>query len=201
MLTLTVGTGIGTRGSRGATSARPVPGPAEGGLVARLFFRALISDVDLVLNDVQLAVAWSQFDRCLFRQRVRPVLNEYGVAAQGSFGIRPTLYRDCTFERVRFKQLGGFNMDSARFERCTFIHCRWEGHFATEADLIDCVFVGRMNGCTWSARTRRSGPSRRNVIEGNDFTATQSTANVGLAVQDFPIYAQLAVDYLPVIDG
>jgi hypothetical protein len=97
----------------------PEPGPAQGGLIARLFFRARISDVDLVLNDVQLAAAWSQFDRCLFRQRVRPVLNEYGVAAQGSFGNRPTLYRDCTFERVRFKQLGGFSMHSARFERCT----------------------------------------------------------------------------------
>lgn len=180
----------------------PDPGPAEGGLTARLFFRANITDVDLVLNDVQLAAAWSQFDRCHFRQRVRPVLNEYGVAAQGSFGNRPTLYRDCTFERVRFKQLGGFNMDSARFERCTFIHCRWEGHFASQADLIDCVFVGSMNGCVWFGRGPGGhGRSRRNVIEGNDFTATQFTSNVGWR-QDFPISAQTwPQDYIPLIDG
>jgi hypothetical protein len=35
------------------------------------------------------------------------------------------VYRDCTFERIGFKGLGGLSMDRGRFENCTFVNCRW----------------------------------------------------------------------------
>jgi hypothetical protein len=59
-----------------------------------------------------------------------------------------------------------------------------------------------MNGCVWFGHgPDGQGFSRRNVIEGNDFTATQFTANVGWR-QDFPISAQTwPQGYIPLIDG
>jgi len=140
------------------------------------------------------------FDNCRFRQRVRPVLTEAGYAAQGSFANSPAVYRDCAFERVRFKTLGGFTLDAGRFERCTFLNCRWEGHFMFEADLIECRFVGRMNGCVWNGvvpelMDRYAG--RRNVIVGNDFSQTVFTDNVGWR-SSVPLRDQLwPVGYVP----
>lgn len=169
--------------------ARALDAPVQihSGLRTLRFVRAELRDIDVALTDAHLSVAWSEFDRCTFRQRVRPVLNEYGVAAQGSFGIRPSVYRDCVFEKVRFKQLGGFSMSAARFERCTFVDCRWEGHFAQEADLVDNTFIGRMNGCVWLGHGKEEGgKSRKNVIQGNDFTQTRFTDNVGWRLE-FPI--------------
>jgi hypothetical protein len=81
----------------------------------------------------------------------RPALNNNGFAAQGSLGNSPSLFRSCTFERVRFKTLGGFNLGQAWFDDCRFVDCLWEGHFALSASLVNCTFTGRMNGCAWSA--------------------------------------------------
>ncbi len=172
--------------------------------LARLyFFRAAVTDVELWLNDVHLAVQWSEFDGCHFRQRVRPVLNSEGIAAQGTFATRPAVYRNCTFERVRFKGMGGFSMGVARFENCTFLNCRWEGHFAHDADLIDNRFIGRMNGCVWFGRSEPAsdvGAARRNVIHGNDFTETAFTSNVGWRF-DFPLQDQRWPEgFVPIVD-
>jgi len=146
-------------------------------------------------------VAWSEFDGCTFHQRVRPVLNESGFAAQGSFGNAPAIYRSCTFERVRFKGLGGFSLSQARFEDCTFLNCRWDGHFAHSADLIRCRFVGRMNGCVWfgdDVRDTPGKPFRRNEIVDNDFTETLFTDNVDWRF-NYPAEAQLfPTGYRPV---
>ncbi|MGW5192870.1 hypothetical protein ACWEOO_26735 [Kribbella sp. NPDC004138] len=176
----------------------------RGGLRGVHFFQAAVSGVELWLNDISLVVEWSEFDNCHFRQRVRPVLNEYGVAAQGSFANRPAVYRDCTFERVRFKILGGFDTGAGRFENCTFVNCRWEGHFGYDADLIDCRFVGRMNGCVWGGTGLKEdsrGQGRRNVITGNDFTEVTFTDNVGWR-RDFPVAYQVWPDgFVPVVDG
>ncbi|MGD8201296.1 hypothetical protein ACQE98_11590 [Ornithinimicrobium sp. W1679] len=167
------------------------------------FYRATVVGVDLWLTDVHLAVEWSEFHDCRFRQRVRPVLDPDGCAAQGSFGNSPALYRGCTFERVRFKTLGGFSLGNARFEACTFVDCRWEGHFADATDLVDNRFVGRMNGCAWVGRSRsdnRYRHGRRNVIHGNDFTQTRFTDNVGWR-QDFPLEAQRwPAGFAPLVD-
>jgi hypothetical protein len=53
------------------------------------FFRADAREMELWLNDAHLTVGWSEFDSRHIRQRVRPVLNEHGTAAQGAFGNRP----------------------------------------------------------------------------------------------------------------
>ncbi|MFC6707113.1 hypothetical protein [Flexivirga alba] len=69
-------------------------------------------------------------------------------------------------------------MMSARFEECTFLNCRWEGHFAHDADLVHCEFIGRMNGCVWFRHGGQAGSQRRNIVRGNDFKRTQFTDNV-----------------------
>ncbi len=165
--------------------------PLRDGLRPLHFFRAAVTDVQVWLNAVHLTVQWSSFEGCHFRQRVRPVLGTDGFAAQGSFGNDPALYRGCTFERVRFRTMGGFSLGQARFERCTFVNCRWEGHVADAADLLDNTFVGRMNGCVWVGRSRsdRYPGGRRNLIRGNDFTATELTDNVAWR-RDFPLADQ-----------
>ena len=122
---------------------------------------------------------------CTLRQRTRPVLNDHGIAAQGSLGAAPSIYRRCTFERVRFKTRGGFGLGQARFEECRFVDCRWEGSFAYSADLVDCVFSGRMNGCVWFGRDGE----RVNEIHGNDLTGVDFTRNVGWRA-DFPFAEQ-----------
>lgn len=150
------------------------------------------------LDDVALAVEWSEFHGWHLRQRVRPVLNARGFAAQGSFGNSPAVYRDCTFERIRFKGLGGFSMGRGWFENCVFVNCRWEGHFAHNAGLVSNRFIGRMNGCVWFGH---SASGDRNIIRGNDFTQTEFTSNVGWR-SDFPVPDQhWPTAYAPLIDG
>jgi hypothetical protein len=117
-----------------------------------------VTDAQLWLNDVRLVVEWSEFASCHFRQRVKPITNEQGFSAQGSFANRQALYRNCVFERVRFKLLGGFSMSRGWYEDCTFLNCRWEGHFAHDASVVDSTFIGRMNGCVWFGESER-GPS------------------------------------------
>lgn len=166
------------------------------------FFRARARGLEIDLSDGHLSVRWSEFDRCHFRQRVRPVRNASGDTAQGSLG-RPAIYRDCVFERVRFKGLGGYSLGHARFERCVFLDCRWEGHFAHHADLVDCTFEGKMNGCVWFGEGdgMLSGRRRRNEIRGNDFTRTRFTDNVAwrygfpLDDQAFPEGFEPRVDF------
>jgi hypothetical protein len=154
------------------------------------FFRARARGLELSLTDASLHVRWSQFDGCRFHQRVRPVCNAAGYAAQGSFGSSPSIYRSCVFERIRFKLMGGFSMGRARFEDCTFVNCRWEGAFGHQADLVDCRFIGRMNGCVWFGEDRRDPQRVRvNDIRGNDFTETVFTDNVGWR-HDFPVDRQ-----------
>lgn len=173
------------------------------GLRDLYLFRATVTDAELSLDDVHLRVEWSELEGCRFRQRVRPVTNEQGFAAQGTLGIGASVYRNCTFERVRFKLLGGFSLGAAMFEGCTFLNCRWEGHFAHDAYLVDNRFVGRMDGCVWFGRgdddgTRRMGAP--NLIRGNDFTETRFTTNVAWR-SDFPLQDQRWPDgFVPVVD-
>ena len=172
--------------------------PVEDGTgLRRLYvFDARVSGATLALTDINLTVEWSQFEGCHFTQKVRPVLNAQGIAAQGSFAIAPSIYRRCTFERVRFNMLSGFNLGRAVFEGCTFDHCRWEGHFAHDAWLVDNRFLGRMNGCAWYGH----GRAGTNLIAGNDFTATGFTTNVAFR-EGFPSGAQAWPDgYHPLVD-
>lgn len=160
------------------------PNPVTG-LRHQYFFSARVLDTRIDLDDFSLTVEWSEFSDVHFTQRARPVTNEQGFSAQGSFGNSPAYYRNCTFEGVRFKQLGGFTLSRGWFEGCTFINCRWEGHFAKSASLVDCTFAGRMNGCAWFGGSER-GP---NVHRGNDFSAVRFTDNVAWR-SSFPLQDQ-----------
>lgn len=159
----------------GDISAIPETERDAQGLRTLFFFKATVAHTEVWLNDVRLVVEWSEFIDCHFRQRVKPTANEHGFSAQGSFANRQALYRNCVFERIRFKRLGGFNLSRGWYENCTFLNCRWEGHLAHDASIVDCTFVGRMNGCVWFGE---SG-DRPNVLRGNDFTQVQFTDNVG----------------------
>src|SRR4051794_37733935 len=117
----------------GRLSAIPDAERDPQGLRPLFFFKASVTGAELWLNDVHLGVQWSEFTDCHFRQRVRPITNEQGFSAQGSFANRPALYRNCVFERIRFKLLGGFSLSRGWYEDCTFLDCRWEGHFAHDA--------------------------------------------------------------------
>ena len=81
--------------------------------------------------------------------------------------------------------LSGFSLGRALFEGCTFVNCRWEGHFAHDGWLVDNRFLGPMNGCAWYGH----GVDGANLIEGNDFTAVRFTSNVAFR-DGFPITAQ-----------
>lgn len=181
----------------GSLSDFHLPAVQEGiGLRDIHAFGARVAGAELSLTDVQLTVEWSEFHDCRFTQAVKPVLNHYGVAAQGSFAISPAVYRNCTFHRIRFKQLGGFSLGHATFEDCVFVDCRWEGHFAHNAWLINNRFVGRMNGCAWFGR----GDDGVNLIEGNDFTQAAITTNTGFR-EGFPVDKQAwPPDYYPSVD-
>jgi hypothetical protein len=82
-------------GRRSAITIPPVD--HRTGLRDLYVFDAQVSEADLSLDDIHLSVEWSEFEDCHFRQRVRPALNEHGIAAQGSFANSPAVYRNCTF--------------------------------------------------------------------------------------------------------
>ena len=201
------------RGETPSGAPRGVPGPGlvsgaveelpwveidpVSGLRRRYFFSAAVSDTFLCLDNVGLTVEWSEFTNVHFRQKNRPITNELGLSAQGSFGNSPAYYRNCVFEGVRFKQLGGFTLSRGWFEGCKFINCRWEGHFAMSASLVDCSFSGRMNGCAWFGDSER-GP---NIHRGNDYSAVQFTDNVAWRYS-FPVADQKWPEgYVPLLDG
>jgi hypothetical protein len=153
------------------------------------FVQAHVRGLTISLEDRHLMAAWSQFEDCTFTQRRRgPVLNASGEAAQGSFGNAPCLYQGCRFVSVRFKARGGFSLDRGRVEGCTFDRCRFNGHLHSSADLVDCTFIGPIDGCNWVGQYHGPNESRRNIITGNDLTAAVITSNVGW--YDFPINAQ-----------
>lgn len=165
------------------------------------FEQAQASGLTISLDDRHLLCAWSEFDECTFKQRRSGrVLNAEGAAAQGSFGNRPSIYRRCRFVGVRFKSLGGYTMGQARFEECVFDRCRFDGYIHQDADLIDCRFTGKMDGCVWNGASSPYEGGRRNVIHGNDFSEAVIGPNVAWR-QDFDFAAQRWPDgFEPVVD-
>jgi len=166
------------------------------------FNQARGSGLEVVLDDLSLAACWSEFDHCTFRQRSRR-LNAKGIAAQGCFGSRPSIYRDCTFTGVRFRQLGGFSAGAARFVNCRFERCGFNGHFSFSADYIECTFAGKIDGGVWYGTTPpgETYAGRRNVIAGNDFTGVTFGTNIGWR-GDFDFTAQRwPPDYHPAPEG
>ena len=88
------------------------------------FDRLQAHGVVVVLDDLGLDSAWSEFDDCVFRQSRRAASD--GTEPQGNLGFRPTVYRGCVFEGVRFRSRAGFSVGRSRFEACTFRRCRFE---------------------------------------------------------------------------
>lgn len=172
----------------------------EASLLRPVYFdQAHAAGLEVIVDDLSLVVCWSEFDQCTFRQRSRR-LNVKGIAAQGSFGNRPSIYRDCIFTGVRFRQLGGFSTGTARFVSCRFERCSFNGHFSFSADYIDCTFTGKIDGGVWYGTAPASGADadRRNVVTGNDFTGVTFGTNIGWR-GDFDFTAQRWPDgYRPV---
>ncbi|SEE21261.1 hypothetical protein [Jiangella alba] len=175
--------------------------PAD--LQALVVTEAYAEGLTISLDDLHFVASWSEFVDCTFTQRRSgPVLNASGAAAQGTLGWAggPSVYRGCRFEGIRFKRLGGYSMDAATFEGCTFDRCRFNGHHHTTADLIDCRFVGTMDGCTWYGTSAEPVGGRRNVIRGNDFTAATITPNVAWR-GNFDVESQRwPGDFTPTVD-
>jgi len=94
------------------------------------------------------------------------------------------------------------DLGRSRYERCTFLNCRWQGAFTYEADLVDCTFVGKIDGAVWGGDgTDVLGrPGAPNEIRGNDFTAVRFGDNVGWR-HAFPLDDQRWPEgYVPVPD-
>jgi hypothetical protein len=134
--------------------------------------------VEFDLDEAHLSVAWSEFDRCTFRQRRRTSYE--GVWPQGSLAVRPSTYRRCVFRGVRFRILGGFSVGQARFEDCSFQACRFNGLFSHCADFVRCTFEGTLSGAVFFgvAPTGQPCAGKVNDFVDNDFRNVRIT-NVG----------------------
>jgi hypothetical protein len=196
------GNGRLLRGEVREFDSEQVPTGRYSSLRSVFFQQATGIGVEVALDEVHLAVAWSQFVRCTFRQRSGR-LNAEGAAAQGSFGIRPSLYRDCDFVGVRFANLGRFSTGAARFEDCRFDRCRFNGHFSFDSDYIDCVFAGKIDGCVWygTVPPGHDQAGRRNEFIANDFGAATFGSNVAWRGR-FDFGAQRWLErYVPLADA
>lgn len=166
-------------------ASRLNPGTYED-LVGLGFEEAQASGLTVPLDEAHLAVAWSEFDGCTFTQRSRRLMAS-GAAAQGSFGNRPSLYRDCTFRGVQFGSPGRFSLGAARFEGCVFDNCGWRSAFEYDADLVACVFTGKMQSGAMGGVSPRT--QRRNEVVDNDFSAADISDNFAWRF-DFPVSQQ-----------
>ena len=146
------------------------------------FEHAACSGLDVTLDEVHLGTFWSSFQQCRFHQRSRRLHRE-GVEPQGSFGNRPSLFKNCTFVGVRLRLRAGFSVGEARFEDCTFERCRFEEHFSFAADYVRCTFVGPIKTAVFFGVDPDTG--RRNDIVNNDFTNATLSDNVAWR-RDFP---------------
>jgi len=116
----------------------------------------------------------------------------------------PSTFVGCRFERADLRAM--FELESTRFERCSFINCRIEGWQSWCAEFVDCVFVGkivrsRFCGCPSRPFTPCVGVGgrERNEFRGNDFSRadlvdTEFTYGIDIDAQcwpDDPVYVRL----------
>ena len=125
------------------------------------------------LTDVVLTVQNSLFEDSSFRQLRRPASD--GTWGQGSLARRPSVYRRCTFDGVRFRIRGGFSVGVARFEQCSFRRCDFGEHFSFCADYIDCVFIGPIKRAVFygAAPDGHWCDGKVNILQGNDFSEAE----------------------------
>ena len=123
------------------------------------------SGVRFLLNDVDVTFAGSSFDDCVFEQK----RSWLAAGALGHISAR-CVYRRCTFLGVDFG-LRGFSLGWARFEDCTFDHCRIGHLYSVRADLVGCSFIGRVDNAQFLGADPASGVP--NEIRDNDFTQAE----------------------------
>ncbi|HET9718907.1 MAG TPA: hypothetical protein VFP55_02400 [Solirubrobacteraceae bacterium] len=150
------------------------------------FEQASCSGLRIVLDELGIRVAWTEFEGCTFTQRRRR-LNADGAEPQGSLGNRPSRFSRCTFTGVRLRQRAGFSVGQARFEDCLFEDCRFEELFSYDADYVRCRFVGPIRTAVFFGTSPRTG--RRNEIQDNDFTGAAIGEGVSWRA-GFPLEAQ-----------
>jgi hypothetical protein len=105
----------------------------------------------------------SIFERCRFDK------SRIDDASFGS-GREMSEYIECSFDGVRIYHGGGF----ARFVRCSFRNidfCEW---LCFGAEMIDCVFTGRLQGCIFNGTPMKEDQPflgrKYNEFHGNDFS-------------------------------
>lgn len=81
-----------------------------------------------------------KFIGCSFR---RGQLQHFYMGMTTSFLHKKTSYWNCTFERVKLRNLG-----IADFHNCTFINCDFSTMFIT-ASFIGCNFIGEISNCVF----------------------------------------------------
>lgn len=132
--------------------------------------RLYLSDVELTGEDFSgrrlhtLSTANSTFRNCRFEQ-MRVEVASFGV---GGF---PSWFVECSFDGSRMWILGS----SARFERCTFRDVDVRKWVTDTAEMVDCVFSGKLRdvvflGTVSEEELRRVLGRERNEFHGNDFT-------------------------------
>jgi hypothetical protein len=158
---------------------RDIPRQGFGSFPSCGLYEVVSRGADFDLDAVVLGVAWSDFDECTFRQRIRRPID--GLWPQGSLALKPTIYRRCMFEGVRFRIRAGFSVGHARFEECIFRRCRFEEHFSFCADYVRCRFEGTIRTALFYGRAPDGVGcnGKVNEIVGNDFTHAVLGENVG----------------------
>jgi hypothetical protein len=133
--------------------------------------------VEFAIDEVRFMESESEFDQCTFRQDAR-ITKANRSKHHYSFGVgilgwqRRSVYRNCTFDHVDFGlRGGGFTVDEATFEGCTFNHCAFRDFRAERADFVDCTFVGTItNAWFYGQADPFDGDPRQNTFSGNDFS-------------------------------
>jgi hypothetical protein len=112
----------------------------------------------------QFCAVGSRFERCRFdRMRVDSFVPGAGMELSD--------YVDCSFDGIRVRYVSaGF----ARFVRCSFRDVDVRDWRCTKAELIDCVFTGRLEECIFYGTVREEDRPwvgrEKNEFRGNDFS-------------------------------
>lgn len=135
-----------------------------------LIFRdAVVVDVDLSGQRIPIfQAAATLFERCDF--------SGSRITDAATLGALPwATYRDCVFQRTDLRRAAP---SIARFERCTFDHARLDKWFSTQAEFVDCRFVGTLTSLRFYGTVipQSSALGRtRNEFAGNDFSEAELT--------------------------
>lgn len=81
-----------------------------------------------------------RFIECVFK---RGKLQHFYMGSTTLVMHRKTVYRNCTFERVKLRDFG-----IADFYDCSFINCDFQSAFIT-ASFTHCNFIGKISDCVF----------------------------------------------------